>query len=198
MRRPLAALFAAAALVLATTAGSIAWAYEVWKARSVEETTRLALPAYAANGLRHSLAAADTYAALRMVAIPAARAARLVERLGQLNEYKEYYGRPARRRDPTREIYKDLYNNAVGILAAALLDDHGHLEASDRLALLGQLTVRRVVLHTFADARVPELPDGNRPETSDLSTALLSFKRDRPVIYGAISETLTAAEAVMR
>lgn len=195
MRRPWRRALIAAGVTIAAVAGTIAWAYDDWKARAAVETRRLGLPAYAANGLRHSLAAADTYAVLRLTGLSSARAANVTEKLGVLNEYKEYYFRPVRRRDPTREIYKDLHNNVVGILSAEKLEGEGRLSSADPVAFLGQMTANNVVLRHFSDARVPDFPDGGRPEASNLALALDRFRRERRGMREAIPIALAGGLA---
>lgn len=190
MRRFLLFITASSVLTIAATIGAVDYLYAGWKARSVIEARRIGLPVDAGNGLRHALAAADTYALLRTLGFSVDRTARVVERLGQANEYKEFYLRSRRRRDPTREIYKDVYNNTVGIFAAVRLEAEGKLSSAERIAFLGRMTVQRVVLHVFTDPRIPDFPEGSRPEASDLDLALTTFKRDGARNYAPMIEAL--------
>ena len=176
---------------------SIICAYAHFKAEAVAEAQRQELPAYFANSIKHAFAASETYMLLRGLGFPRGQASYAVYRLGQLNEYAEFYGRPVRKRDPTREIYKDLWNNASGVLAAEWADRQGLDSGKERLRMIGLMSVHGVLLGTFLDSRIPELADGSRPETSDLHQALKAFKQDRLRAYGAIEQTLpTMAEGL--
>jgi hypothetical protein len=166
---------------------AITSAYGLFKNGAVAATERHGLPAHAANSIKHAYAAAETYALLRAVAVPAGTASQIVYRLGQTNEYAEYYGRRREKRDPTREIYKDLYNNTAGIVAAAFLETGaGPIRSSERLALIAWMTRQSIVLHSFADRKIPAFQNGDDPLSSDLSLALASFKRDRAAITRAL------------
>jgi hypothetical protein len=169
---------------------AITTAYDLFKSEAVAVAERHGLPAYTANSIKHAYAAAETYAMLRAAAVPAGLASQVVYRLGQANEYAEYYGRRAEKRDPTREIYKDLYNNTAGIVAAASLERGAGVGSADRLALIARLTQRGVVLHTFTDRKVPAFQNGDDPFSADLSVALASFKRDRADITRALLRSL--------
>ncbi|AZO80077.1 MULTISPECIES: hypothetical protein [unclassified Bosea (in: a-proteobacteria)] len=169
---------------------SVICAYAYFKAEAVAETQRQELPAFFANSIKHAFAAGETYALLRDVGVPRGPASYAVYRLGQLNEYAEFYGRPVRKRDPTREIYKDLWNNASGVLAADWVDRQGLSGSKNRLKAIGLMSARDTLLGTFMDSRIPERVSGKRPETSDLQQALKAFRQDRSPVYGIIERAL--------
>ena len=177
-------LFTAVTLLFAlllAAATAIVGSYSWFKAASVAEVARRNLPAYTANAVKHAYAAAQTYSLLRSFFVEKGVAAQVVYRLGQLNEYAEYYGRRGEKRDPTREIYKDLYNNLAGVAAASILERHAPplSDSTRRLALIGQWTADGTIMATFLDPRVPDFGEGSDPRFSDLAQALEAFKRDR-------------------
>lgn len=167
-------------LALVSGSVSIIASYSWFKSSAVSEVERRGLPAYTANAVKHAFAAAETYAILRTLGTGQGWASQAVYRLGQLNEYAEYYGRRSEKRDPTREIYKDFYNNLVGVAAATLLERaHPTPGSVARLALIGQLTADGTIMPSFLDARVPNFDRGGEPQHSDLTSALAAFKQDR-------------------
>ncbi|MCV9936453.1 hypothetical protein OIU35_08755 [Boseaceae bacterium BT-24-1] len=190
MHRSARVIAAAAIAATLIPTVSVICAYAHFKAEAVAETQRQGLPAYFANSIKHAFAASETYAWLHALGVSRGHASYVVYRLGQLNEYAEFYGRPARKRDPTREIYKDLWNNASGVLAADWADRQGLNGSKNRLRVIGLMSVGGTLLGTFVDARIPELTDGNRPETSDLRLALRAFKQGRLSVYDTIERAL--------
>jgi hypothetical protein len=143
-----------------------------WAARF--ETDRSGTSPSARNSIQHAFAAAETYAALRIVYVPDAWAVSLAVNLGLLNEHAEAWFKWPR--DTTREVYKDLHNNMIGIIAAQTAM-HCARTPNARLRLIGQLAANQTLIWKSGDARVPDLP---QPLQLQLATA--RFTADRPEI----------------
>ena len=191
MRRIVCGLVLITAAASLSSIAAITAAYGSFKNAAVSATKHHGLPAYSANAIKHAYAAAETYALLRAMAVPPGRASQIVYRLGQANEVAEYYGRRTGKRDPTREIYKDLYNNTAGVVAAAFLEaGPGPAGPAERLALIARMTRQGIVLPGFADSKIPAFENGDDPLRSDLSLALASFKRDRADIARTVLKAL--------
>ncbi|MFM9939130.1 MAG: hypothetical protein ACKVP7_06505 [Hyphomicrobiaceae bacterium] len=145
-------------LLTVFVATPVAAFYVTMSTMARHETRRHGLPGHVSNGIQHAYAGAETYWWLRQFGLPASASEKTVLRLGYLNEWVEAL-LFVRRPDTTRELYKDLQNNFIGILAAQAVETCRTRQASsERLALIGQLAQERLVLWLSDDARVPGLP----------------------------------------
>jgi hypothetical protein len=140
------------------------------------------------NSIRHAFAAAEAFAILRAIGLPSSYAEKMVVKLGFINEYVENYTK--RRQDPTSEVYKDLFNNASGIVAARFSEsctDQG--KAVSRLKLITWLAARHSLPYVDTDSQVPAtLPGG-----ANVRAAINRFKADKHLIDAEIGRDLAVA-----
>lgn len=158
-------------LILLLMLGVLAGGLLSWFYRWFDYTAhRLAeaghLPPAMANGIKHSYAAAETYAVLRSMGSGPETAESLVLALGILNEYAESYFRDPP--DSTAEVIKDMHNNYVGITVARLHEEQPgkgrRLELILFLARAGIVVAQpdEVVGTEVATRAVPDVAYANR------------------------------------
>lgn len=147
---------------------------------ATQEAARLGVP-YSRNSIRHAYAAALAYDLARTIGLPPARAEKLVLKLGYLNEYAEHYFK--RRQDPTREVYKDLFNNLGGLEAARWAE---RCPAASGRQLVSLLAARQTLRYVHEDARIPSLPSG-----ADLRMAISRFRSDKSQIAATVHDGLS-------
>lgn len=136
---------------------------------SAHHAEEIGMPA-AGNAIKHALAAAETYAVLRSAGLTSLSAERAVIELGYLNERVE--GLLKARKDPAREVYKDLFNNMSGIAVARWAESCG--EQTSRSEIVKSLARANAIAHVMWDHRVPALP-----ETASVGAAIGKFRADK-------------------
>lgn len=167
------------ALVLAGATAIVLGFYSHTGQVATAEASKLGLR-YSRNSIRHAYAAVRAYNLARVIGLPPARAEKLVLKLGYLNEYAEHYFK--RRQDPTREIYKDLFNNLGGLKAARWAEQCPSVTGRD---LVFRLASMKTLRYTYEDARIPSLPAG-----ADLTSAIGRFRQDKDEIARTVEQSL--------
>lgn len=141
------------------------------------ETFRAGLPGVARNSILHAYAGAETYWWLRRAGLNGPFAERVTIKLGYLNEWAEAIVKWPR--DTTREAYKDLQNNFIGVVAMRSFENCSAMRvAVHRRSLISTLAANRAILWRSDDPRVPE----SLPKPLDVRLAVQQFKMDRKSI----------------
>jgi hypothetical protein len=158
-----------------------------FKAEALALAKQYALPHESTNGLKHALAAAELY---RVLYNPnrADEVAEFVYWLGEWNERVEYFGRPAHRRDSPREMAKDLYNNAAGVMAARVMLATSRAFAGGSREMLGEMAKSGAVAFTPNDKRLPILKNASSPDAP-----IAWFRHKRRTIEEALTAEAQAA-----
>ncbi len=138
------------------------------------------------NAIKHAVAAADVYSALRVVGVSTDTAEFIVLELGILNERAEPYVR--RSPEDMREVKKDLYNNVVGIELAKWRALHPHHTKIRLLTILCQNAIL-VTRRAFFGRRSPQSPSG-------LAEPIQWFENNRESIRNRIRSALDALAKV--
>jgi len=110
--------------------------YGWFELQSRVTTQRNSLDAGFANALKHAEAASTLYSMLRLMGVNGRASARIVVRLGIINEHVEIYVKRGSK-DTTLEMMRDLQSNMVGIVVAKWRDESA--AASDRRSRSEQL-----------------------------------------------------------
>lgn len=139
-----------------------------------EEIARRGLSDSDHNSLKHGFAAAELYAHLRPV-FGADNAADLTLWTGEMIERLEQYVN--HETDVAREVYKDLYNNLYGVIAARWMEGAGGSDdRQSRLRLIGWLAETDALADWAEDKRIP----GNLPWKPDIAAAISAARAERP------------------
>lgn len=172
-----------AAMAMIVTGTCVVAFYKAMGAVAIQQSQSIGMR-QAKNSIQHAYAAAETYAVIRALGAPEWVAEKATIKLGFANEY--YENTFKRHKDPTREVYKDIFNNFSGITAARFAEYCPSLASHrGRLAVITKLAEDRALPFAATDARLPPLADG-----ADVRAAIRQFKSDKNQISAAVSLSL--------
>jgi hypothetical protein len=173
------------AAAIAAFAVTVAGFYAFTRAMSSHEAVARGMSPGSRNAIQHGYGAAELYGAGRWLAVPKRPLRLFVELLGHVNEWTEHTFKS--RKDESEEVYKDLHNNLVGLVAVQWLEKrHGRwFSPAQRRTLIGWLAEREHLIYASSDSRIPRFDSGIA-----LAPALARYRGDRSSIMAGTQRFL--------